>query len=322
MKIVKRTTLHATLWIVVIAILAIPSTAAPPDFSAAFPAKMQSFPLYGNAAIPNAKPGPDEETGTDKGFIRNVSRPAIQVYLPAKLRATGASVLIIPGGSYAGLTFEYEGVQQAQYFIDHGIAAFVLKYRLPSDQTMQDKTIGPLQDAEQGIRFIRLHAKEWNLDPSRVGVIGYSAGGHLASTLGTHFEKSYIDNPERVSLRPDFMVLVYPVISMNPKITHMDTRNDLLGPSPSDDLVALFSNELHVTPDTPPALILDAVDDKLVDPENSIVFLEALRHAGVPVDARFFAHGQHGFFLMPRDRWQGVIMDWLTTNGWLYPRAK
>lgn len=320
MKIVKRATLQAA--IVVMAFLAMSSKAAPPDPAVAFPAKMQSFPLYGEAVIPNAKPGPDEETGADKGWIQKVSRPAIQVYLPARLKATGASVLIIPGGGYAGLTFDFEGVQQAQYFIDHGIAAFVLKYRLPSDQTMQDKSIGPLEDAQQGLRFIRLHAKEWNLDPARVGAIGYSAGGHLAATLATHFEKSYVANPERVSLRPDFLVLVYPVISMNSKITHMDSRTALLGPSPPDDLVAQFSNELHVTSLTPPTLILHAVDDQLVDVDNSIVFLEALRHAGVPVEARLFEKGQHGLFLLPRDRWQGTIMDWITSSGWLSPRGK
>jgi acetyl esterase/lipase len=322
MKIIKHAKLQATLWIVLVLFSAIPSKAAPPDPAVAIPAKMQSFPLYGDAEIPNAKPAPDEETGADRGWIQKVSHPTIQVYLPAKLKTTGASVLIIPGGGYAGLTFEFEGVQQAQYFIDHGIAAFVLKYRLPSDQTMQDKSIGPLQDAQQGLRFIRLYAKEWNLDSARVGVVGYSAGGHVAATLATHLERSYIANPERVSLRPDFLVLVYPVISMNPKITHMDSRTALLGPSPSDDLVALFSNELHVTSETPPTLILHAVDDRLVDVDNSIVFLEALRHAGVPVEARFFERGQHGLVLLSRDQWQGTIMDWITSNGWLYPRAK
>jgi acetyl esterase/lipase len=318
----KRTRFDAVFGIALLAFSVLPATAAAPDPTVAFPAPMQSFALYGDLAIPNAKPGPDQETGADKGWIQKVSHPAIQVYLPAKLKATGASVLIIPGGGYAGLTFEYEGVQQAQYFIDHGIAAFVLKYRLPSDQTMTDKSIGPLQDAQQGLRFIRLHAKDWNLDPARVGVIGYSAGGHVASTLATHFDRSTVPNPEQVSLRPDFEILVYPVISMDAKITHMDSRKALLGPSPSSALVAEFSNELHVTRDTPPTLILHAVDDQLVDVDNSIVFIEALRHAGVAVDARLFAKGQHGFFMMPRDRWQNAIMDWLTTNGWLFARPK
>jgi acetyl esterase/lipase len=185
---------------------------------------------------------------------------------------------------------------------------------------MLERSIGPLQDAQQGLRFIRLHAREWNLDPNRVGAVGFSAGGHLAATLGTHFETAHIPNRERVNLRPDFLMLVYPVISMDAAITHGGSRDALLGPSPPDDLVQQFSNELHVTSETPPTLILAAVDDQLVDVENSIVFLQALRRANVPVDAHFFAHGQHGFFLLPRDRWQGKFMDWLTENRWLTPR--
>jgi acetyl esterase/lipase len=318
----KTMALKTAFLIIAAAIFAMPAMAAPPDPTASFPAKMQAFPLYGDGAIPNSKPGPDTETGGGTGWIQNVSRPAIQVYLPAKVKATGASVLIIPGGGYAGLTFDYEGVQQAQYFVDHGIAAFVLKYRLPSDVTMPDKSVGPLQDAQQGLRFIRLHAREWTLDPARVGVVGYSAGGHVASTLATRFQKSYVPNPEGISLRPDFLVLVYPVISMDARIAHMDSRKALLGPSPSDEQVKAFSNELHVTHETPPTFILHAADDQLVDIDNSIAFFEALRHAGVPVEARFFEKGQHGFVLLPRDTWQGAIMDWITSNGWLCPLAK
>ncbi len=295
-------------------------TGAPSQMGDFFPPKMQSFPLYGDGAIPNSKPGPDEESAG--GFIRKVSRPQIQVYLPAKSRANGASIVVFPGGGYAGLTFDFEGTQQAQFFVDHGIAAFVVKYRIPSDQTMEDKAIGPLQDAQQAMRFVRLHATEWNLDPARIGAAGYSAGGHLASTLATHFSKAYVENSDKISLRPDFLILVYPVISMDAKITHMDSRKALLGADPSEDQVRLFSNELHVTKDTPPTLILHAADDRVVDVDNSIVFFEALRHAGVPVEARLFPKGQHGFFLMPRDRWQAPIMEWLTSNGWLCPRAK
>lgn len=282
-----------------------------------FPPPMQSFPLYGDAAIPNSKPGPNEETTGNPGWIQKVSRPAIQVYLPAKIKATGASVLIFPGGGYAGLTFEYEGTQQAMFFVDHGVAAFVVKYRIPSDKTMIDKPIGPLQDAQQAMRFARQHAVEWNLDPARIGAIGFSAGGHVASSLATHFNKAYVDNPDHTNLRPDFLIVVYPVISMDAKITHMDSRNALLGTAPSEDKVRLFSNELQVTKDTPPTLILQAADDKLVDVDNSVVFFEALRHAGVSVEAHLFEKGQHGLFLMPRDQWQGIIMQWLTENGWL-----
>jgi acetyl esterase/lipase len=287
----------------------------------AFPPKMQSFPLYGDTAIPNSKSGPDEETSTDGSWIKKVSRPVIQIYLPAKSRATGAGIVIFPGGGYAGLTFDFEGTQQAKFFVDHGIAAFVVKYRIPDDQTMVDKSMGPLQDAQQAMRFVRQHAAEWHVDPKRIGAIGFSAGGHLASTLATHFDKAYVDNPDRVDLRPDFLVLVYPVISMDAKITHMDSRKALLGTGPSDSQVRFFSNELHVTKGTPPTLILHAADDRLVDVDNSIVFFEALRHAGVPVETRLFQAGEHGFYLMPRDRWQGTIMDWLGSSGWLSSRA-
>jgi acetyl esterase/lipase len=296
------------------------AAAASPD-TTNFPPKMQSIPLYGDAAIPGSRSGPDEEATTDGRWIKKVSRPVIQVYLPARAKATGAGVVIFPGGSYAGLSFDFEGTQQANFFIDHGVAAFVVKYRIPDDLTMADKSMGPLQDAQQAMRFARQHAAEWNLDPERIGAIGFSAGGHVASTLATHFDKSYVDNPDHVDLRPAFLVLVYPVISMDAKITHMDSRKALLGADPSESQIRFFSNELHVTKDTPPTLILHAADDRLVDVDNSIAFFEALRHAGVPVETRLFQKGQHGFFLMPRDRWQTAIMDWLATSGWLSPRA-
>lgn len=296
------------------------SAQSPPPPDAIFPPKMQSFPLYGDAAIPNSKPGPDEETSANGSWIQKVSRPFVQVYLPAKMKATGASVVVIPGGGYAGLTFEFEGTEQARYFVDHGIAAFVVKYRIPSDATMVDKSIGPLQDAQQAMRFAREHAAQWNLDPKRIGVIGFSAGGHLAATLATRYGEPRIDNPNNTSLRPDFLVLVYPVISMDEKITHMDSRKALLGTSPSQEKVRYFSNELHVTKDSPPTLILHAADDRLVDVDNAVVFFEAMRRAGAPVEARLFQQGQHGFILLPRDRWQGAIMDWITTNGWLSPK--
>ena len=293
--------------------------AEPPD-TLNFPPPMQSAPLYGDAPIPNSRPGPDEETSADGSWIKNVSRPALQVWLPAKTKATGAGIVIFPGGGYAGLTFDFEGTQQAKFFVDHGIAAFVVKYRIPSDATMIDKSIGPLEDAQQAMRVVRGHAAQWSLDPRRIGVIGFSAGGHLAATLATRFDSAYVDNPDHVNLRPDFLVLVYPVISMDAKITHMDSRKALLGAQPADSQVRFFSSELHVTKDTPPTLLLHAADDRLVDVDNSIVFFEALRRAGVPVEARLFPKGQHGFFLMPRDRWQTAIMDWITTNGWLGPR--
>ena len=308
--------LNAAMALSLLACIPSASAAAAAD-TTNFPPKMVSVPLYGTAEIPNSKPGPDEESSTDGSWIKKVSRPALNIYLPAKTKATGAGIVIFPGGSYAGLSFDYEGTQQANFFVDHGIAAFVVKYRIPSDTTMVDKSIGPLQDAQQAMRVVRQRAADWNLDPGRTGAIGFSAGGHLASTLATHFDKPYVDNPDHVDLRPDFLVLVYPVISMDAKITHMDSRKGLLGADPSESQIRFFSNELHVTKDTPPTLILHAADDRLVDVDNSIVFFQALRHAGVPVEAQLYQKGQHGFFLIPRDRWQGAIMDWLASSGWL-----
>src|SRR5271165_4148691 len=185
------------------------------DVMVSIPPKTQTYPLYGEAAIPNSKPGKDQEKTEAWGMTVRISRPTIQAYLPARAKANGTSVLIFPGGGYATLNLEGEGVPVAQFFQDHGVAAFVVKYRLPSDATMEDKSIGPLQDAQQAIRLVREHASSWKLDPARVGVLGFSAGGHLAATLGTHFDKSYLSNPDGVNLRPDFMMLVYPVISMD-----------------------------------------------------------------------------------------------------------
>jgi acetyl esterase/lipase len=314
-------TLNAALVLAALACLQSAARAGGPPDAAGVPGKMQSAPLYGDAAIPNSRPGPDEEATSDGSWITHVSSPVIQVYLPARAKATGAGIVIFPGGGYAGLTFDFEGTQQANYFVDHGIAAFVVKYRIPDDRTMVDKSLGPLEDAQQAMRYARRHAADLNLDPKRIGAIGFSAGGHVAATLATHFDHAYVDNPDHLDLRPDFLVLVYPVISMDGKITHVDSRNALLGKDPTDERIRFFSNELHVTRDTPPTLILHAADDRLVDVDNSIVFFEALRRAGVPVEARLFQKGQHGFFLMPRDRWQGAIIDWLATNGWLSPRA-
>lgn len=209
-----------------------------------------------------------------------------------------------------------EGNKIAEDLQDHGYAAFVVKYRLPCDCTMKDKSVGPLQDAQQAIRVVRKNAMEWKINPTKIGVMGFSAGGHLASTLGTHFEKSYIDNPDQVSLRPDFMILVYPVISMDSPIAEMGSRTALLGEHPFKNDVEFFSNENQVTDKTPPTLILQAADDHVVDVDNSIDFFEALRHHGVPVEMTIFEKGDHGFILLHRDDWQAIIFKWLDANHW------
>jgi acetyl esterase/lipase len=199
------------------------------------------------------------------------------------------------------------------------VAAFIVKYRLPSDVTMKDKSIGPLQDAEQAIKLVREHAAGWQIDPGKVGIIGFSAGGHLASTLGTHFDKNYLGDAANVNFRPDFMILVYPVISMKDELTHMGSRDALLGKNPSAAQIQEFSNELHVTEKTPPTLLLQASDDALVDVDNSVVFYEALHHHKIPAQMVLFRQGQHGFFLISRDEWLQQAYTWMEQNGWMKP---
>jgi acetyl esterase/lipase len=211
------------------------------------PPAPQTIPLYAEGAIPNSIPGPDQEKSTERSgatWMEKVSRPTMTVYRPARKKASRAAVLVLPGGGYTGLSWSFEGTQTAQALQDHGVTAVVVKYRLPSDAIMKDKSIGPLQDAQQALRLVRQHAKEWDLDPGQVGVMGFSAGGHLAATAGTHFTKSYIPNDDTVNLRPDFLILVYPVVSMKAGLTHAGSHDALLGTNPADGQVEQFSNEM------------------------------------------------------------------------------
>ncbi|WP_285056668.1 alpha/beta hydrolase [Pedobacter ginsengisoli] len=248
--------------------------------------------------------------------LRKEEQPTLEIYLPAKEKSIGTAVIVFPGGAYSFLAYLEEGVLIAKAFAEKGITAFVLKYRLPKRQAMQDKSLGPLMDAQQAIKLIRSKAGEWGIDPKRIGVIGYSAGGHLASTLGTHFNKSYIPNPENISLRPDFMILVYPVISMGDSLTHMGSRISLLGMEPSKEKETLFSNELQVTKDTPPTYLTHAGDDALVDVNNSIVFYQALQKKGVDAELHLFPKGNHGFTQrLAVNEWLDPMLLWLGKEG-------
>nr|WP_233173860.1 alpha/beta hydrolase [Pedobacter sp. ASV19] len=242
--------------------------------------------------------------------------PTLTLYLPIKEKATGTAVLVIPGGAYGFLAFEEEGIAIGKAFAEKGIAAFVLKYRLPKKETMRDKSYGPLMDAQQAMKVIRSNAANWNLNPSKVGVIGYSAGGHLASTLGTHFSKSYIPNKENISLRPGFMILVYPVISMNDQLTHMGSKINLLGMEPSKEKVDLFSNELQVTKETSPTYLTHCGDDQVVDVNNSIVFYQALQKNGVDAELHLFPKGNHGFTQrLPVSEWLDPMLGFMKREG-------
>ncbi|MDQ2864029.1 MAG: alpha/beta hydrolase [Bacteroidota bacterium] len=275
------------------------------------------MPLY-NVAIPNSISTPDKETSNANNVHLNVTQPTLGIYLPSKETANGTAVIICPGGGYQGLWMSNEGRQVAENMSKLGVAAFVLKYRLPSDVSMKDKSIGPLQDAQRAIQVVRERASEWNIDPNKIGIMGFSAGGHLASTAETHFDKSYIDIPKQTSLRPDFAILVYPVISFQDSLTHFGSRNALIGKDPSEENVRLFSNELQVTPQTPPTFLIQAEDDKTVSVKNIIVFFLALLKDHVPAGLHIFPTGGHGFPLEPaHSNWFSYCASWLKENGWL-----
>lgn len=270
--------------------------------------------LY-SGTIPNAKVKATRETDAplSRGMYRKTAFPTLEVFRAEKEKSTGAAVIICPGGGYSVIVYEGEGVTTAKELARNGITAFVLKYRLPSDSTMEDKTIGPLQDVQQAFKLVRERAKEWDLDASKIGIMGFSAGGHLASTGATHYKKALIENKNNTSLRPDFQVLVYPVISMRDSLTHRDSRRQLLGEKPSANAIKEFSNELQVTSDAPPAYITFATDDKLVDVDNGISYYEALRHNKVDVEMHLYSKGGHGFVFREKS-WTEPLFHWMRKN--------
>ncbi len=210
------------------------------------------------------------------------AQPSITAHLPAPGKATGAAIIICPGGGYGGLTMGSEGHDTAAWFAERGVAGIVLKYRLPVAHGADHGA--PLEDAHHAITAARAHAAEWGIDAHRLGILGYSAGGHLAATAGTHFD---------AATRPDFMLLIYPVITMG-EHGHGGSRANLLGPHPDPALVAYYSNELHVTKDTPPAFLVHANDDHGVSPLNSVDFYVAMQAAGVPAELHVYETGDHG----------------------------
>jgi acetyl esterase/lipase len=280
------------------------------------------IPLYKDS-IPNSKPAKNEEkTEFSDGIIRvsKVSIPTLGIFLPSKEKATGAAVVICPGGGYSIIAAGHEGTDIAKKFNEMGVAAFVLKYRIPNAATMVNPEIGPLQDAQQAIKMVREGAKEWNINPDKIGIMGFSAGGHLAASEGTHFDKSVIDNKNNTSLRPDFMLLIYPVISFTDSLTHMGSRDQLIGKNPSIQKITEYSNELQVTNNTPPTFLVHASDDDAVKPQNSIAFYLALLKNHVPAEMHLYESGRHGFGMNLKNKneqWMDRCKNWLENHGWL-----
>ncbi len=280
-----------------------------------------SIQLYDK--IPNSIPSINKEKSeTSDGIlrIRNVSVPTLVMYRPAFPSEKGSAVIICPGGGYGILAASHEGSDVAGMFTSLGITAFVLKYRLPDDSIMVNKEIGPLQDAQRALQLVRQNAKHWNLDTSKIGIMGFSAGGHLAATASTHFNKPVINNPAQISLRPDFSILIYPVISFTDSLTHIGSRNNLIGKNAGLEKVREFSNELWVNDQTPPAFLVHANDDQAVKSANSKQYNEALQRHNVNTELHLYEKGGHGFGLNNKttsDSWVEKLKTWLRGNHFL-----
>lgn len=276
--------------------------------------------LWPSGKIPNAQPSSDREKSdtTDAIRISLVQDPTLTVYLPSKRSATGQAVIICPGGGYARLAFDIEGTDPARWLNAHGIAAIILKYRLPVSKSNIVPNLSPLMDAQRALRIVRYNAEKWGIKKDRIGIMGFSAGGHLAATLETHFDagnKNAADPVEKESARPDFAILMYPVITMRKPVMHEGSRNNLIGEHPDSALARNYSNELQVTAQTPPTFIVHATDDRVVPVENSLMFYQALKDHGVPVEMHIFPRGGHGFGLAlgkgELAGWTSLCISWL-----------
>lgn len=262
---------------------------------------------------PNDNGMKEPEEKYDGVRVRNVSEAEMYIYLPEREKNTGAAVVICPGGGYMIEAMDHEGYDIAEWLKSKGVAGIVLKYRLPYGNHEI-----PLSDAQQTLRIVRMNAKEWGIDPEKIGIAGSSAGGHLASTAGTHFDsgKTGGSNPiDKLSCRPDFMLLLYPVITFNEEFGHMGSRQNLIGNGNDWELVEKYSNELHITPQTPPTFLVLADDDKSVPPRNSVEFYLQLKENNIPAEMHIFQKGGHGFGItkknLPADQWPDLFFDWL-----------
>lgn len=275
----------------------------------------QIVPLYQNV-VPNSTGAADKENSVTRDNvirIAKVSRPTLTIYRPAK--PNGQSVIICPGGGYTILAFDKEGTRVAEEFNRWGITAFVLKYRLPDDTTQVDRSMAPLQDAQEAVRLVRMNAREWGVDKNKIGIMGFSAGGHLASSAATHFSfKADPLNNDTTSVRPDFAILIYPVISFDSTITHKGSRNNLVGANAAADKINFFSSELQVTTATPPSFLVHAGDDGAVPVDNSLRYYQACIKNKVPVELHLYPAGGHGFGMNNKtttDNWLERLKNWL-----------
>ncbi len=282
------------------------------------------IPLY-EGEIPNAKPCDVVQrefidTSWNKAgllIVEHITKPTLTVYEAPKEKRNGTAVLICPGGGYGVVAAGHEGADLALAFNKIGVTAFVLRYRLPNDACMTNKSFVPLMDAQQALYFIRKNAKQYGMDEKKVGIMGFSAGGHLAASASVHFNDPVRKELAGENLRPDFSLLIYPVISFNDSIGHIGSRDALIGKVPDEKLLHYFSSEEQVTAQTPPAFLVHASDDGAVNPENSIKYYEALHKNHVAAEIHIYEQGGHGFGLnntTTTDLWFERCVNWMKAN--------
>jgi acetyl esterase/lipase len=287
-------------------------------FGTALAAQSFKLNLYPEGEIPNYRDVGEQEVRdtTDAVRISKVQTPDISVFLPTKKSRTGEAVVICPGGGYSRLAYDWEGEDVAKFWNSKGVTAVVLKYRLPSSEAQVEPHKSPLMDAQRAMRLTRYHAGEWGIDPGKIGIMGFSAGGHLASSLSTHYDEGIrdaTDPVERVSCRPDFSILLYPVISFTGDFQHSGSRRNLVGED--SELMKYYSSHLHVDADTPPTILIHSSDDRSVPVENSIIYYQALVKHGVPAEMHIYPHGGHGYSLAVGKGhlagWPERVHEWL-----------
>ncbi|MET4107903.1 alpha/beta hydrolase [Hymenobacter sp. UYP22] len=279
------------------------------------------LPLY-DGPVPNSKPSKVREVVEKQagGSIRisNVTEPTLTVFRPAQ--PNGTAVIICPGGGYARLAMDHEGYDVARRLNDWGITAFVLKYRLPNAESQTDKSVVPLLDAQQALRLVRQRSQEYGLNPARIGLMGFSAGGHLAATAGTA-HRVVPGNPvgalSAISAVPDFLMLLYPVVSFSDSLAHLGSRTNLLGEHPTAAQIQLYSADAQVTARTPPVFLVHAQDDAVVEVQNSLRFYETCLYHHVPVEMHLYPKGGHGFGMhnaTTKDEWMDRLRNWLVAG--------
>ena len=289
--------------------------------------------LWPSQVAPGSDHSPAQQTITESGkspyfpdrSLTGVTKPTLTAFVPD--HPNGTAVIVAPGGGLRRIAIDRESYEMARWLNPYSVTVFILAYRLPADGHEDGKDV-PLQDAQRAVRVVREHAKEWGLDPNRIGFLGASAGGYLGSAVATGFNKKVyepLDHADGLSARPDFEILLYPVVSMDERITFMPSRTNLIGANPSADLVKDYSPDQNVTKATPPTFITVAEDDPIVNPANSIRYYDALKNAGVPAELHVFKEGGHGFGIrdarqLPVSNWPNLAIAWMRAQGYVQNR--